>query len=218
VSEALDRLAAAAAPLLLRVDAALADDGAPPDDPVWPLLRQVRALPSDAVAAVAAWRADPLEAAEAPVRALARRCREAFEDLPRQIPWEGVSAEAYAVRWDSLRAHVLGPDADSVAGRLERAATYLGETADWMARSRLAVARALADVLGSAEAVALVAGSEPAGPAAARIAVHVLAPVAAACEEGHHLREEWHGRLGEWVYRAPSGGPVRDPGAVRVGD
>jgi hypothetical protein len=61
VSDALDGLAGAAAPLLQRVDAVLGEAGAPDHDPLLPLLRRVGALPSEAVAAVAAWGAGPLE-------------------------------------------------------------------------------------------------------------------------------------------------------------
>jgi hypothetical protein len=218
VSDALDHLATAAAPLLHRVDVALAEAGAPGDDPLWPLLRRVRALPSAAVAAVVAWRPAPLEAGGAPLRMLAHRCREALDPVPREVAWEGASAEAYAMRWSSLNAHVSGPDSDSVAERLEQTAAYLGETAEWISRSRLAVAHGVADVLGSAEAVALVTGLEPAGPAAARIAEHVLAPVAMAWEEGQRLWERWRGRLDESLYRTPADVAVRGSGTLRVGD
>jgi hypothetical protein len=228
VTDALDQLAPAARPLLHRVDTALAESGAPADDPVWPLLRRVRAAPSEAVAAVAGWRAAPLEAVADPLRALARRYGEALDGLPAQPPWEGAGAVAYGVQWSVLRGHVTGAGPDSMVGRLRESAAYADEVADWVRRSRRAVAVALADVLGSAEAVTLVtalgsaalpaavagipaAGTPAAGtPAAARIAAHLLEPVAAACDEGRRLHDEWRAKLGEVPLSRPSAGGAPD--------
>lgn len=221
MTDALDRLAPAAKPLLHLVDTALAEGGAATDDPVWPRLRRVRALPSDAVAAVAGWRAAPLEASAGPLRTLARRYAEALDGVPAHPPWEGAGAVAYGVQWSALRGHVIGAGPASMVGRLGESATYLEELADWVRRSRRAVAVALADVLGSAEAVTLVTDLSPAGPAAARIAAHVLDPVAAACREGHELADEWHSRLAELpLHRAPSGTSSGSSGAstVRIGE
>jgi hypothetical protein len=218
VTDALDRLAVAAGPLLRRVDSALAEAGATAADGVWPLLQKVRLLPSEAVATVAEWQAAPLAEATASLRSLARRYGDAVDGLPGQVPWEGAGAEAYGVRWASLREHLTGPGTDSVVGRLGGTAAYLDETAAWATRSRAAVAGALADVLGSAEAVALVTGLEAPGPSAARIAAHVLAPVAAACDEGRRLYDDWHARLAEVPFLPPAGGGLRDPAVLRVSD
>lgn len=221
MTDALDRLMAAAAPLLRQVDSALTEAGASAADEVWPLLRKVRLLPSAAVAAVAEWRAGRVAEAAAPLRSLARRYGDAVGGVPGQVPWEGAGAEAYGVRWSGLREHLIGPGADSLVGRLGDTAAYLDETAAWVTRSRAAVAGALADVLGSAEAVALVtglAGLEAAGPPAARIATHLLTPVAAACDEGRRLYGDWHARLAEVPYLPPAGASVRDPAVLRFTD
>jgi hypothetical protein len=238
VTDALDRLAPAARPLLHRVDTTLAEAGAPADDPVWPLLRQVRALPSEAVAAVAGWRVGPLEAAADPLRALARGYTEALDGIPAHPPWEGEGAVAYGVQWSALRGHITGAGPASVVGRLRESAAYVEDLVEWLQRSRRAVAVAVADVLASAEAVTLLtagaagpagagaAGGYPAaGMAAARVAAHVLGPVAVACEEGRRLHDDWHARLGEVPLhpsRAGAGvsGAGHDAvsGTVRIGE
>jgi hypothetical protein len=232
MSDALDRLAGEAAPLLSRVDATLAGAGAPPDHPVWPLLRRVRGLPSDAVAAVASWRPEPLAQSTTPLRTLARRYAEVFDPLPAAAGWDGTAAEMFRLRLAALRSYVQGPGTDSLAGRLRATATYLDELGGWMTRSRRAVAAALADVLPSAEAVTLLTSTTPAGPAAAlagpaaspagvaaaRIAAHVLHPVATACEEARRLHDDWLPRLGQLVHQPP-----RDPAPtggreIRIGE
>lgn len=229
MSDALDHLSEAAAGLLQQVEMVLAESGAPPDDPMWPLLRQVRALPAEAVATVAGWRPAPLEQAADPLRRSARRYAETVDGLPAVPPWEGESAGAFQRRWTAVRAYVRDPGAESMVGRLEGTATYLDALVGWVERSRRAVAAALADVLGSAEAVTVVtsgpagslpAASDPAGMpvsvAAARIAARVLAPVAAACEEGRRLHEEWRPRLGQLDLRAPRDASLSASGRIRI--
>ena len=238
MSDALDRLAEEAAPLLLRVDAALADAGAPPDGEVWSLLRRVRALPSDAVAAVVGWRTEPLAQATTPLRTLARRYAEACDPIVADPQWEGAAADAFRLRSAALRAYVQGAGTDSLVGRLRATVSYLEELAGWMTRSRRRLAAALADVLGSAEAVTVLTGAPLSGPAvsrgaapvgaapvgaaamgaaavgaaAARIAAHLLAPVAVACDEARALHDDWQPRLGQLVHQPP-----RDPVATTGG-
>jgi hypothetical protein len=230
VTDALDQLAPAARPLLHRVDTALVETGAAADDPVWPLLRRVRASPSDAVATMAGWQPAPLAAVADPLRALARRYGEALDGLPARPPWEGAGAVAYGVQWSVLRGHVTGAGPDSMVGRLRESAAYADELADWVRRSRRAVAVALADVLASAEAVTLVTAlvtttfpggvagvpGVAGGPAAARIAAHVLEPVAAACDEGRRLHDEWRAKLGEVPLSRPPAGALPDTGPTDV--
>lgn len=218
MTDHLDRLASTAAPLLRRVDAALAVAGAPPADPIWPLLRRVRALPSEAVAAVTGWRAPPLAEAATPLSALGRRYSNTFADLPAAPPWQGAAAEAYGRQWSHLRVHMLGPGEDSLVGRLDGTARYLEATADWVTRSRRALAVALAEVLGSVEAVTLVTGSGPPGPGAARVGAHVLAPVATAGDEGWALHDEWRARLPELPLPASPGAAPSRTGTLRVGE
>ncbi len=227
MTDALSHLAAVAAPLLHRVDALLVHAGAPADHPVWSLVRRVRALPSDAVAAVADWRSADLVDVAAMLRAFAGRYADALADVPATPPWEGAAAQAYHRRATVLRSHVDGPGEDTLVGRLRATAEYLEEVDVWVARSRAGVAQAVADVLGSAEAVVLETGGgvdaatgwadRAMADAAVVVAVHVLTPVAAACDEGRALHDRWRARLSELPLPVPAGseGPV---GRVRVGD
>jgi hypothetical protein len=233
VTDALDRLSAEAVPLLRRVDAALTFSGASADDAVWPLLRRVRALPSDAVAAVAGWRAEPLAATAAELRSFARRWDGALDTVAAPPPWEGAAAEAYRRRWAALHTYARGGGADSAVGRLRATADHLDALAEWVTRSRRALAAALADALTSAEAVTLLTARAPdeppaapgepvteaaVGSAAARLAVHVLTPVAVACDEGRALSEDAAPRLSQLVYRPAVDAAVTEPGLLRLGE
>jgi hypothetical protein len=229
--DALDRLVEPAGALLRRVEATLAAAGAPEDDPLWPLLRRLRLLPADAVAGVAGWRAAPLEGMLPGLRSLRGRYEQVGDAVPAWPAWEGAGAEMYAVRWAALRAHLAEPadpgpprgpasvvppgaEAGTLAGRLGATIRFTEETADWVARSRRALADALAEVLGCAEAVTVTAGDAGAGPAAARIATHVLGVVADLVDEGQHLHDTWRARLVELPYVPP---PVDGPaGADRT--
>ena len=246
MTDALDRLSAEAVPLLRRVDAALTFSGASADDAVWPLLRRVRALPSDAVAAVAGWlaaegcdvaivarTAADLEATAAELRSFARRWDGALDTVAAPPPWEGAAAEAYRRRWAALHTYARGGGADSAVGRLRATADHLDALAEWVTRSRRALAAALADALTSAEAVTLLTARAPdeppaapgepvteaaVGSAAARLAVHVLTPVAVACDEGRALSEDAAPRLSQLVYRPAVDAAVTEPGLLRLGE
>lgn len=92
---------------------------------------------------------------------------------PAEPAWQGASAEAFADWWTALAAYLTGKPhgsdaggagqpghADDVggeglAGRLAATAGYLEATAGWASRTRLALARTLATVLTSAQAVTL---------------------------------------------------------------
>jgi len=233
VTDALDRLFAEAVPLLRRVDAALTFSGAGADDAVWPLLRRVRALPSDAVAAVTGWRSEPLAETSAELRRFARRWEEALDPVAVPPPWEGAAAEAYRRRWATLHAYARGGGPESAVGRLRATADHLDELAGWVTRSRRAVAVALADALACAEAVTLLTAPAPDGPpvapgepvteavvgaAAARLAVHVLTPVAVACDEGRALSEDAAPRLSQLVYRPTVDAAATEGGLLRLGE
>lgn len=231
--DALDRIVVPAQDLLERVDSALLSGGAPAGHPVWPLLRRVGALPSDAVAAISA-----LE--PAPLRATAERLREAADgyarphaDIDQQEQWSGPAAEVFTAHWRDLSVFLSASGELGLAGRLQATAAYYDEVADWMTESRLALAEALATVLGSAEAVRLPGpgqaasdpswlssaqwGSPQSGLAecgnvhsestgsAAAIAARVLGVVAGAIDDGHDVRERWAARLGELPFRMGAG-------------
>ncbi len=195
--DALDRLAEPAEELLAKVDDALARFGAPNDHPVWPLLRQLRALPGDAVRAVAGLHPAPAAEAVPLLVALAAQYAQASLALPGGRPpdWRGPAAEAFAGHWTVLCDHVE----HGLAERLTDTAAFAIAAGAWASQTRLAVASTLAAVLGSAEAVTVGCGADPAqlAHAAAEIAARVLSTVAEAYAEADRLLSTCSGRLGE---------------------
>jgi hypothetical protein len=105
----------------------------------------------------------------AEVRAVVRAYRSVSTTLSVDVPWEGAAADAFAER-----RRVLANDADDAAGRVAALADRADAAADWAFAARLRLAVALAQVLGSAEAVAVVTGGADAPGAAADIAARVL--------------------------------------------
>jgi hypothetical protein len=229
--DALARLEPVARPLLRQIDDALATLGAPPGHQVWSLLRQVRATPADAVTAFAEMtemteRSGPLRAASEAVRAQVEAY--AGATIPASVPWAGGAGEAYADQAAALATHLRGaasPDGgdvgDSMTDRLEATASYVDEVAAWQARARGRIARALADVLSSAQAVSLRAAAGKAGEgavlAAADAGAHLLAAAADALTDGRDLHHAWSDRLTELPYRAPNdSGPGRFDTAIHL--
>jgi hypothetical protein len=217
--DALDHLTGPAADLLTRVDDLLCRAGAPAGHPVWPLLRRLGALPGDAVAAVAALRAGPLTAAGPTLRDLAHRYADVAAPLTGDDRWQGAAGQAYDAARRGLAAH-LDSEADSLTGRLHSTAGYADALADWVDRGRRAVARTLAEVLASAEAVTVTVGRAPTGVpgpalAAAEIAARVLGVVADVHAEGEELLRRWAPELGELPppRATGGGGPV---GVLRI--
>ncbi|MFC7243458.1 hypothetical protein ACFQO7_13320 [Catellatospora aurea] len=185
--DALRHLQANTAGLLAQVDESLARWGAPEQHPVWPLLRRTGALPGDAVAGLAGWSPESWRQQAAALRGHAEAVAVVGDDLDRLPSWEGRAGDAFAAARQRI-----GGDAASWAARLRADAAFHEELADVLTAGRAAVARELARVAGSAEAVALVtdvdlpaAGGESAsGPvptvraqAAATIAAALLAAV-----------------------------------------
>lgn len=219
----LDRVAAPATDLLGRVDAALLAGGAPAGHPVWPLLRRVGALPGDAFAELLGLRPAALHACAAELRGHARSYLRVHAGLGAAQPWSGPAGRGYAARWAALHGHLgesVDPAEESLAGRLGATAAYLDELADWMRAARVGVARAVADALGSAQAVELRVGrasggaghgraaAVPAGAdgvAAAVIAAHVLGAVLRALEEGDAVARRHRDHLAELEFREPAG-------------
>lgn len=182
--DALDQLIGPADDLLSRVDSLLTRSGAPADHPLWPLLRRLGVLPGDAVSAVAAVRPAALAAVGPVLGGLTEEYAEL--SFPDTGGWQGSAAEAYATRSASLAAQVTGG-----ATALAETARWADAVADWAGRMRLAVARTLALVLTSAEAVAVVTEAADAVPAAADIAARVLQTVADAYAEAEDLVTNW---------------------------
>ena len=225
--DALARLEPIARPLLRQIDEALETLGAPPAHEVWSLLRQVGATPADAVTAFADLiGADSLGGG---LRAAAGTLRELAEQyaavaIPAGVPWAGGAGEAYSARAAALASYLHGDDDDTMAGRLATTASYVDDVADWQARSRDRIARALADVLSSAQAVTLrmqsASGSGSGGgrvEAAADVGAHVLAAAADVLADGRDVHRAWADRLDELPFRGPlDAGPGRFDTAIRL--
>jgi len=214
--DALARIEPVARPLLREVDDVLSTLGAPVRHPVWSLLRRVGATPADAVAHFAEL-AGTAEGVSTPdqttgaLRDAAGALREqadgyAATAIPAATAWEGGASDAYRVRAAALDGHLRG--GDGMAGRLIATASYVDEIAGWQQRSRDLLARTLAGVLTSAQAVTLRAGSPgPVAPAAvgaaADIGAAILIAVDGALEAANDLGPRWEQRLAELPYRAP---------------
>ncbi|NED58404.1 hypothetical protein G3I24_46875, partial [Micromonospora aurantiaca] len=67
-----------------------------------------------------------------------------------KVAWSGAAASAYDEARAALLRH-LDEGPESLVGRLESTAGYADALAGWVEGSRAALARALAEVLGSAE-------------------------------------------------------------------
>lgn len=242
-ADALDRLATPAGELLGRVDRLLATAGAPAEHAVWPLLRRLRALPGDAVAAVVTLRPEPLAAGGETLRGLLPSYLAARTELTAEIDWEGAAGSVFEAHRASLAAQ-LGEGPQSIPERVTATAEYAAALADWVIHTRSALARTLAEALGSAEAVSVVlaaapsagappvAAAPPAGAppvaapplaalpvqrAAAEIGARVLATVVAAYDEAEALLARWRPVLAEVPYRPPVDGPLSLDSTVRTG-
>ncbi|GIJ76035.1 hypothetical protein SAMN05443287_106162 [Micromonospora phaseoli] len=225
--DALDRLAEPGVELLHRVDTLLAA-GAPEGHRVWPLLRRMQVLPGEALRSFLDLRAAPLATAGHAVRRHVHGYDHACAALTDPILWSGSAALAYSQSRATLLRH-LDEGPESLVGRLEATAGYADALADWVEGSRLAVARALAEVIGSAEAVAVVAAtsvsraSTDAGPsspgriAAAEVGARVLAVLCVAYDGAENLLRQWSPSLAESPWR-PAGARFRpDPGGGTPG-
>jgi len=196
MSDLLERVAGPGLDLLRRADDALVAVGAPAGDPVWALLREVRALPADIVEQLLAADGTAFLVAGDELTAGAREVGVAADSIPGVARWSGHAADAYAARWSAALTQV-----DRIAERLSAGADYAQALAGWVAQTRRAVAVAVAECLASPEAATVrLAGPAPdaaTGAAAASIVAHVLAAVAEAIRAGQALHDQWSGRLDE---------------------
>jgi hypothetical protein len=224
--DALDRLAEPGLDLLRRVDTLLAA-GVPEGHRVWPLLRRMQVLPGDAVRGFLDLDPAPLSGAGRSVRRLVRGYDDVSAALTDPVLWSGPAASAYERERAALLRH-LDEGPESLVGRLESTAGYADALADWVEGSRLALARALADVLRSAEAVAVVAATSAGAPArpgpvgpgvadAAEIAARVLAVLCVAYDGAETLLRQWAPSLAESTWRSPADGRSRYDLPTRVG-
>ncbi|WP_027660600.1 hypothetical protein [Salinispora fenicalii] len=213
----LDRLAEPGLDLLRRVDTLLAT-GAPEGHRVWPLLRRMQVLPGAAVQSFLELPAVAFADAGRSVRQLVRGYDEVSAALTEPVRWSGTAATAFGEYRAALLSH-LDEGPESLVGRLESTAGYADALADWIEGSRRTLARTLAGVLGSAEAVAVVAATSASltasqSPAvsvpylaaeveAAEIAARVLAVLSAAYDGVETLLRQWGPSLAESPWRAP---------------
>ena len=187
MSDRLDGVVDAAAPLLRRAGEVLTATGAPAEHDVWPALRRVRLLPWEAVNAVAALRPGDLTDAAPELRAHAETCAAAAESTPPPEGWSGTAADAYDRARHHAATHLSG-EGDSVEARLTATARLAEDLVTWMSEARANLAATLAEILTSAEALALSPqatperidlASETEAEAAADVAARVLHSVAA---------------------------------------
>ncbi|GIG90887.1 hypothetical protein [Plantactinospora endophytica] len=209
--DVLDQLAEPAVELSGRVDDVLAATGAPAGHRIWPLLRRLRVLPGDAVQAVLGLRTGALDAAGEVTGDLRRGYAEAGAVLVDGGSWQGPAAETYAAHRTGMADHLV-----ELTGRVDATAAYAAAVAEWIAGTRYALARTLADLLGSAEAVTVVTARVgehgpsgvapeglPVGSAAAEIGARILATVAEAYDRAEALPQRWAAELDESTYRPP---------------
>lgn len=212
--DALARLEPVARSLMTDVDAALGTLGAPAGHLVWTLLRRTGTTPADAVAFFADAEPERLDAAADALRDEARAYTEMA--IPADVSWEGGAGQAYATTAHALDAYLRG----DMAGALEETASYVEEVARWYRRSRDRIARAIAEVLGSAQAVTVRtrhAGHPTSVGAAADIGAHVLEATAESLDDGRGLSSDWSSRVAEVTFRAPvETGPGRFDAAIRL--
>ncbi|MEU2612933.1 hypothetical protein ABZ570_15345 [Micromonospora sp. NPDC007271] len=220
--DALDRLAEPGLDLLARVDTLLAT-GAPEGHRLWPLLRRMQVLPGAAVREFLDLHPAPLTGAGHAVRRLIRGYDDACALLADPVAWSGPAASAYDEARAALLRH-LDEGPESLVGRLESTAGYADALADWVEGSRLALARALADVLRSAEAVTVHAVTRPGGDtgpaaalAAAEIATRVLGVLGVAYDGAETLLRQWAPSLAETTWRERTTGVVAANSTLRIG-
>ncbi|MFJ8579194.1 hypothetical protein [Micromonospora sp. NPDC093277] len=219
--DALDRLAEPGLDLLARVDTLLAA-GAPEGHRLWPLLRRIQVLPGAAVREFLDLHPAPLADAGHAVRRLIRGYDDACTMLADPVAWSGPAASAYDEARTTLLRH-LDEGPESLVGRLESTAGYADALADWVEGSRLALARALADVLPSAEAVTVhaatrVGGDDRAGAlAAAEIATRVLGVLGVAYDGAETLLRQWAPSLAESTWRERPTGVRAANSTMRIG-
>ncbi len=232
--DSLARVAPVARPLLRDVDDALATLGAPPEHPVWGLLRRLHTTPSDTVTFFADLIPERLRLPALTLRELATTYDGAT--IPNGLPWDGSGAALYAVSAATLDRHARGDDPDSLAGRLRATASYVDSIADWSQRSRDELARIVAQALTSSQAVTVRSfptlggglaemmrvadsGSELARAvtAAADIGAAVLGVAEDAVVAARNLHRDAASALAELIYQAPAQtDPIRYDGTIRL--
>ncbi|MEV0454737.1 hypothetical protein [Catellatospora methionotrophica] len=154
--DALTHLHHSTSGLLARVDGCLVRWGAPEGHPVWALLRRTGALPGDAVAGLIGWPVAPWLEQKDRLRLQLSEVEEIGEQLGRVPAWDGRAGDAFAASRDRVSREF-----EQWAERLRADVTFHEELVTALGDGRARVARRLAQVAGSAEAVVLVIGEGP---------------------------------------------------------
>ena len=132
--------------------------------------------------------------------------------VPTAAPWEGSAAQTYAETAIALRDHLAGEGQHTLAARLRATASTVESLAAWQQGLRDELARTLAQVMTSSEAVLVrVRGTRPADSDALMAAVVAAAEIGAvlllvaqeAAEAGRDVLRE-AGSWEELPYRAPA--------------
>jgi hypothetical protein len=150
--------------------------------------------------------------------------------VPATAPWDGSAAESYGAAAAALNGHLFNDGSDSMVGRLRATASYVDSVAEWCQVSRDQIARALATVLSSGQAVTLrlsagrghgvaTADGGVAGAviAAADIGAMLLGVAEDAIAAGRDLLRSTSSELAELTYRPYSMvDPVAHRGSIRL--
>lgn len=207
----LDRVHSSASELLSLVDTLLVAHGAPADHPAWAAARQVGATPQAAVELFDGLDATRLRHASARLRSGGSEMTGVLASVP-ETGWTGAGADAYVTT-----RHALDSFVDDVENRLLGTADQIDAVADWIDRSRDAIARDLAACLGSQEAVRLRSGDEAqAASAAASIAARVLEAVGDCIAAGWQVHADCQGDLDAGVWRGPDAAGVVSINRIEV--
>jgi hypothetical protein len=207
----LDRVIDPATDLLSRVDAVLVRCGAPHDHPVWAEMSRARALPSEALTALAALAPTEMNVLADQLSQMATSLAGSTDAVPTDLGSQGVAAEGFATAWRGLSAQIAAGHAGSsvpghptpsqppseLADRIAATAAQCAEIAQWASDARRELAGELGACLGSSEAVLIRAAQEPLGEpamrAAADIAALVLGTASRAIERGWRCFDQWSG-------------------------
>ncbi|WP_432984910.1 hypothetical protein [Dactylosporangium sp. CA-233914] len=224
--DALDRLAGVGEDLFRRVGDIVGRGGMPLGGEALELVRRVGGMPVDVLEYALRLDVEGLRNAAGELRGVGSR----FGGLPGKLEadvarsaWEGGGAEAFGIVWDALAEHIgSAGEAQTIVGKVASTVAYIDSVAGWAEGFRRELAEAIARVVCSAEAVAVVTAGDAVDVelvgAATRIVERVLRAAAEALDEGAALVRRYEGMLVELAYHPPvvPRGGVAISGVTRV--